>query len=492
MKKHVWWRNLAGLRCALAGSLALGMVANTNAQDGFVGTAQDPILFGQASHLDVTEGVQPVSLFADDKKDDKKDSYSVCGVEYEKVGPVEHKVEMKFGGRIHLDQIYFLEDDPLTNEIERGDPSLPPEDRWFARRVRYEVAAKIGDYMYAKIDHEIFNPQASEFRDMYIGWYLPDNGSLTLGNVKRPITLETLTSSRYLLFNERPAISQCFNDDERRVGLLYNGHTDDLLYTYAFGGFLLDLFQRDGEARGNAYQAQAIGRFTNNYWYDEQSGGRGWGYWGVSGAYSDATNDPDLNGDPKTRFRTRAEVRSLNSWLSTQRFDIAQYQTFGLEKAFNAGPLLLQGEAIFNPVQRNDGDDVFFWGYYAQAHYFLTGEHQAWDREDSKYNRVKPFENFFLVRTCPRPGCDGDAKLAYGLGAVGVGLRYSYIDLTDEDIVGGEGHHITAVCNWWLNPNARFNVDYIWSHLDDPAAGAFGTFGQAQTQTINARMQVDW
>jgi phosphate-selective porin OprO/OprP len=430
-----------------------------------------------------TPVVQATDALADDPEADGSQSPVDRGAR-KAASKSDNPVKLTLQGRIHLDQWYFVGDDRLINTIERGDPALSPFDRWLVRRARLEASADIGEVLFAKMDVEFSDPQSTEFRDLFIGWKLNDNRRLRLGNMKRPISLESLNGSNDLLFLERPTISDTFNDEVRRAGIQITGYTDDLRWTYAAGGFFLDVFQGDGEWQGNAWQAQFAGRVTETYWYDEASDGADWGHWGLSFAVADPTSDRDLAAEPFNRFRTRDEVRSTRRWIETQRFDIGTYQNLGLEAALNVGPLLVQGEAIATPVQRVGDSDLLFWGYYVQTHYFLTGEHQPWNRETGTYRQVRPRSQLASLRG-HRDDCDASGA---GWGAWGIGFRYSYIDLSDQDIIGGEGHTASAILNWWMHRNARLSLEYVADTIRDPAAGVNGTFGLAQTHTIGARL----
>ena len=136
-----------------------------------------------------------------------------------------------------------------------------------------------------------------------------------------------------------------------------------------------------------------------------------------------------------------------------------------------------------NNVDRRDavGEDVAFEGYYGQISYFLTGEHRTWERKTGTLGRIKPFENFFLVRDC-------DCNTQSGWGAWEVAARYSHADLSDFDVIGGEGDSFTFGMNWYWNPYARMQFNYILGEID-PGANAAG-FGDYEIFGI--RMMVDF
>jgi phosphate-selective porin OprO/OprP len=63
---------------------------------------------------------------------------------------------------------------------------------------------------------------------------------------------------------------------------------------------------------------------------------------------------------------------------------------------------------------------LFYQGAYVEVLYFLTGEHQSYDRQNAIFDRVVPLRNFNIW--------DG----ARGCGAWQIGVRYSYLDLQDK------------------------------------------------------------
>jgi len=66
-----------------------------------------------------------------------------------------------------------------------------------------------------------------------------------------------------------------------------------------------------------------------------------------------------------------------------------------------------------------------------------------------------------------------------------VGLRYASVDLTDEDIEGGELSDITFGVNWHLNPNVRMMFNYVYADLEDRAEG-----GDDDADIFQARFQI--
>jgi phosphate-selective porin OprO/OprP len=74
------------------------------------------------------------------------------------------------------------------------------------------------------------------------------------------------------------------------------------------------------------------------------------------------------------------------------------------------------------------------------------------------FDRVRPYENFFRVRTC-------DDDVQTGIGAWEVAYRFSYIDALDGMTAKGAGRaadHTFGV-NWYLNPFTRIMFNYVHS-----------------------------
>ena len=163
----------------------------------------------------------------------------------------------------------------------------------------------------------------------------------------------------------------------------------------------------------------------------------------------------------EARFTTRAETRSQSRWYDTGAIAGAEwFQTVGFEGILNVGPTQLVGEYQHTFLQRAGGSDVQLNGAYAYWSYFLTGEHIPYERSTGTLGRVQPYENFFLVDR--RSGGHGS-----GWGAWNVATRYSYLDLTSQEIQGGIGHAGTVALNWHWNAYAKLQFDLTYGQMTD-------------------------
>jgi phosphate-selective porin OprO/OprP len=385
---------------------------------------------------------------------------------------------MQLFGRIHLDYWAFPNTDETLFPLEGGNP----QDRFGFRRLRLGVKGNINDNMFYKYEGEFADGVEPSYRDAYIVFSeLPILNTLIIGNQKRPYGLDHLNSSRYNVFMERPFVVEAFNQDSRRLGICSYGVSENLKRNWRFGVFEEELTQTNSGYIGDHYQLELAGRLAATPWYDESSGGRGYVHFGMSGSVG-VPDGRDGSTNNQADYRTRPESRTTNRWLDTDAISGANGNyLLGLETVLNVGPVQVVGEYMRVNVDRRDlvGEDVAFDGVYVQASYFLTGEHMPWDRKRGTLARVKPFENFFMVRDC-------DHNVQRGLGAWQIAARYSHADLTDFDVIGGEGDSFTFGMNWYWNPYARMQFNYIYGDIDREPTG-FGNYN-----VFGVRFMVDF
>jgi phosphate-selective porin OprO/OprP len=153
------------------------------------------------------------------------------------------------------------------------------------------------------------------------------------------------------------------------------------------------------------------------------------------------------------------------------------------------GPFSVQSELMYNKINGINGQrDVDLYGAYVYASYFLTGENRVYSRTSGAFKRVKPFTNFFCVRT-------SDGYIQSGWGAWELAARYSYLDFSDaygidaqNDDLAGLLNDFTLGVNWYWNPHMRMMLNYVH------AWGASAAFpgAQAETDILAMRWQVDF
>ena len=383
------------------------------------------------------------------------------------------KPSLKINGRIHLDWWDFMHDSPGIGFFEHptgvapaADDGTDPESRFAFRRIRLNFRGDLSEAMMYRFDLEFSEPGTPGYRDAWIGFReLPFLQTVLVGNQKRPIGLDHWNSSNDNVFLERPMVVEAFNEDARRLGITSYCVSENEDYTWQYGVYNLENTAETGAYIGDSLQLSANARLTGNPWYDESSGGRGYFHWGVSGMYARPDGDVfpgDSNGN-EARFRTRAEARSDTRWLNTNAIaGASDYQILGLETIVNVGRLQACAEYQHNWTQRTAASDLEFHGGYVQLTYMLTGEHIPYERNKSSIGPLQPFENFFLVDRC----CGGRGS---GWGAWQAAARYSYLDLTDETVLGGVGSNLTLALNWFWSANSKLQINYVTGHIEDHA-----------------------
>ena len=405
------------------------------------------------------------------------------------------KPTFKIGGRIHADYWGYPQQSDGIGFFEHPNAASSnfgndPENRLLFRRIRLEMAGDIFETMAWRMQIDFNNPSTPEIKDVWIGFKnLPCNHRLLIGNQKRPLGLDHLNSSRFNVFMERPLVVETFNEDARRPGITFYGNSDDQEWGWAYGVYLLNNATRLGRYIGDSTQASANVRLFNNPYYEND--GQDYFHWAVAGMFArpDGDIDPGDTNANEGRFRTRTQSRSNRRWLDTGRIPgIESFETLAFEAMYNAGPLQIVGEYMFNWSQRDNstvgtGPDLFFSGAYVYVSYFLTGEHMTYNRRSGTLARLTPKQNFFLADWCR--GCQGG-----GWGAWQVALRYSFLDISDEDIRGGVSNILELGVNWHWTSHSHVQFGVMWGDIQNHSP--VGGFTSGNFTTIGARFQADF
>lgn len=327
-----------------------------------------------------------------------------------------------------------------------------------------------------------------QFRE--VPWF----GQVRIGNQKEQIGFEHIVSSRFLPFMERS-----YNQDTFYGGT-YNGFTPGIQFFRNYGqddmGVLSGgLFKPANNVFGNGIgdgDYSVVGRATRLLWYENE--GQSLFHLGISGKQATAYGMQGLLARNIT-FRTRDAIRVglSGDWPVPAGINLFgdDLQQANGEMVGVYGPWTFQSEYLVSSLQDARttaggplGTNAVYHGGYIQLFYFLTGEHDHYSKQTGAFERVKPKENFFLVKN----RCGGRC---HGLGAWQVGARYNYLDLNDEGLNGGRLHNLTTGLNWFWNPNSKMQFNYIATYRD-VSETTFAPNGSGWIHGFGTRFAIDF
>jgi len=327
-----------------------------------------------------------------------------------------------------------------------------------------------------------------------------------MGQFKMPFSLEELTSSRFLDFQERSMVNVLVPAKER--GLMIHG--------LPLTGTTYGIAVSNGQGKNNNDTIQAsegldvIGRATVNVAELLGRQAVAVGHFGIAGS----AGELPAGGLDASRLSFRNnEMRGIN-FFRTDQFtgDAVQRKRLGLEAAIAYGPLKLQGESVtVNYSGKSAGGAAYdrsIDSYYISALWMITGERYAETYRNGVFGRMSPISSF-------EPG-------GSGWGAWELGVRLSQFDAGDFKTTNAAGTgrlanfsagtdgvptaivttnkatSTTLALKWIWNPNFRWYLNYVITHYDTPITVAPGGYGgQANSvvdkeSTIMLRAAFDW
>jgi phosphate-selective porin OprO/OprP len=420
--------------------------------------------------------------------------------------PVKYPANIQLSGVFQADGVVFHQDEANEAPFDEGGVGHIENGADF-RRARLGAKAALANNMNAFMQMDFAAPGRPSFTDVWVDWTdLPLLGTVRVGQWKQPFSLEVVSSFRYTTFMERSSLFQAFTPF-RHIGIGFYNHADDLNTTWAASYFRTGQDQF-GDSLSTIGGNGMAARLTHVLGYDQADGRN---YLHLGGAYFLNTpprhiaafrsipeifvgqNRSDASTNGSAGFGVPFEFDGTPFFVNTGNLTgVEHIHTFGSELLWVRGPLSVQAEAMAALVDRQSDETALLEGAYVQVGWFLTGEHRPYDRIAGAIDRVRPFEDFFLVHTT--------TGLERGLGAWEVAVRFSHIDLDDSggDVSGGQMDNLTFGINWYCNPYCKVVFNYIHSWRDSPtspprAAGEFPTESVAsQADAFGLRTQIDF
>jgi phosphate-selective porin OprO/OprP len=412
------------------------------------------------------------------------------------------------GGRLMTDEVWWTQSpllrqsaaqppgSPLASETGVGPGIGDLTDGFFVRRLRIVADGTIYQTIEFKIEADFENYNSISFDESYVGAKdLPWIDTIRFGQTHVPFGLEAYTSSRFLPMMERSPLFDAFYQEfapgiftdttflDQRITTQHMFHRIDNFSQFNGASFGDGRYAYSGRVSGLPIY-QDDGRCLLHLAIDYQ--------WRKGSNPADFNNGTTLSSLPSpaittntdlVRFRARPTIRDAVGLqgdsarvVDTGNIIADDVQSVNGELLAYWGPFWIQSETClahvdnaFFPASKSATarGDLNYYGTYVQVGYFLTGENRGYDKRMGKYDRVRPIENFFLVR-----GEDGDLK--YGLGAWELVYRYSFVDLNDDFVQGGRyGEHTIGV-NWYWNSNIKFQANYLNGQRVVPAGAISG------------------
>jgi phosphate-selective porin OprO/OprP len=359
---------------------------------------------------------------------------------------------IKLGGRFMYDVAWIHGGKEISSSFKTGFFNE-------ARRGFGELTGTYGKRVVYKLQVDLEGESARGdgrnryFRQAYVGVTAPDSlRGFWLGVMKEPFTMEDNTSSLNIMFMERALPVRAFAPSNN-LGVMLNNETRDLNVAWRGG-----IFRYSGNGAGRD-RVDLVGRVSAVPWSRDKDSKL---------LHVGASFVHQFRDDFGLRYRSRPETQVGDHFVDTGKFDVDGVDLLGLELAGLDGPLTFQSEVVLSYVNRSSGSNVQFWGTYAQVSYFLTGEQRPYRRSQGLFGRVRLKTRFDWTRRT--------------WGAWEIAARYSYLDLEDDDILGGRLNDVTLGLNWYVYPTVRIMANFVRAHIA----------GDGTSNLFEMRLQIDF
>lgn len=367
------------------------------------------------------------------------------------------KFRLWFDNRIYIDAAYYsptsntdeLESKP-NKDLEEDDGHFRFNNGLSIRRARFAIKAELYKKWFSEFDLD-FAYNEVEIKDMYLGYQFNPHWSIKAGHFKEPMSMERLTSSKYLCSMERPMPVEMFAGG-RRLGLAATGWGNHWWVSGGVFGQQVDIIQKEKNRGSDGYG------FTARAAYFPVNTDELTVHLGGCATY----RTPDAGGteDRLVEFRTFPESRTdRRRFVRAEIPNVNHYATYGLEAGIRWNKLLAYGEYFFTDLSRykRDGNhqkvslkNATFNGWYATASYMILGEQRRYAPDDAEFG--------------------GIGKLHKG-GNLEVAARVSHVNLNDfhdvsAPITGGEAYAYNASVNWYPVRNVLLGLNYTFMNND--------------------------
>lgn len=376
----------------------------------------------------------------------------------------DNRFKYWFDNRVYFDGAVYVGDNKYQgedNDIGNGVN---------IRRMRFAMKAILWGNWGGEIDFD-FGNNAVDIKDAYVR-YIGDNWQIKAGNFREPMSLETMTTSRYITFMERPyAVEQA---PSRHLGIAYKTFSNHLFFEGGvFSSVVVNELMRDeNKSKGTNSGWSVTGRMV----YAPIKKEKQVLHVGLSGSYR-TPKIPEL-GDPVNSFRygENAETEiNRKKYIDTDWIEDSDHKIIvGTELAYAYKNYRVQGEYLMTQIYRDkdvvpDGEDqANLGGFYLMGSWLINNADYYYNMNDGEFSQID-FRNF-------------------DKGVFEVAVRYSYMDANNfKDgektpwLAGGSGETYTLGLSYYFNYNVKLMLNYAYVNHDRWANGK----GKYKTWDVN-------
>ncbi len=357
----------------------------------------------------------------------------------------EKRVLHRFGvdGRVHADFRYFADHD-----------HHPQNDRFFLRRARININGTFWKYHDFIVEFDAGQFNAATVTEAWINLGYWKQIQARFGQFKEPISLEHLTSSRYLNFIERAMPKRWLNVDYD-VGAMLHGDMGFMAYQFSIqNGTSTGVADTNDDKDFNFRLAltpfkEEKGHIMEHLIVD------GWAGVGIATNFTPLFRTEGIDG--AITPGTQSQWLALAPVTVNGRTQDGTRWRSGFGSRINIAPVTIQGEFAYQKVDNLNASattrvDLGMRGAYVDLLYMITGEEHPWSK------RIIPKANF--------------DPFAGGWGAWQIGARFDHSRVDGDwrriPVTGGvaanssECNALVVGLNWYLNPMLKFQMN--WNH----------------------------
>ena len=325
----------------------------------------------------------------------------------------DEDTNLNIGGRIHLDGVSVSEDvTPFTDDVD-------------FRRIRVDATLTVAKDFRVKVDADI-GGTSTGFRNVWAAYTGIENVTIKGGNFIAPMFGENMMSSNNIKLMERSLGSTLAPNFLMGGAVTYRGENWS-----ASMGYFFDPLEQNPLRPADVGESFA-GRLVVAPIRERREV--------VHLAIGVERRDLDPGAISRSSARPEFGLNGTTLISTGTLVGVNSYTNYNFEAAYMNGPFLVKGNYIMRDNDAPTLGDPKFNGGSVEAAWVITGERQRYGMTNGTFGGIRPRGK---------------------LGAVEVAARYSFLDLTDGAVAGGEQENWSLGLNWYITRNFRLMGNYI-------------------------------